>query len=415
MSKKIAKTISLFLFLPLIGISLLPVSMSTSESSWHIETLSIENADGPSSMVVDSSGSPHIAYFDSSSWDIKYVWFDGVKWNISVIGKGGPFLSLTLDSKGNPHIAYTGSHLFYASWDGNKWNIEEVGDASDVLFTSLNLDSSGNPHICYSYIQSDEPHNIVIKYVVFEDNNWSTETIDKEKSIGNVPMALDKEGNPHICYWFENNTSSGLKYLWFDGSWHIETIREDVGDYSMTLDENGNPHISYSGDPDKDLKYLWFDGEEWHKEIVDAKGEVGMRNSIALDSFGNPHIAYFDSSNLNIKYAWFDGNNWHIEIVDREANTEKYPFIAMVLDKNDNPHITYTDYTNHSLKYATYSEPVQTSSKPAIGLNQSLIISVSLVSIIIVAVGISIWYRKKRRLIKQETKENKVKPKNENK
>jgi hypothetical protein len=63
------------------------------------------------------------------------------------------YSSIALDDSGNPHIAYlkedTGV-LKYVAWNGSSWDIQTVDWDGDVgEFTSLALDSSGNPHISY--------------------------------------------------------------------------------------------------------------------------------------------------------------------------------------------------------------------------------------------------------------------------
>ncbi len=104
----------------------------------------------------DSSGNPHISYWDYTNYDLKYAAWDGNGWKIETLdsnGYVGEFTSLALDSAGNPHISYldyTNDDLKYATWDGNSWNIETVDSNGWVGdFTSLALDSSGNPHISY--------------------------------------------------------------------------------------------------------------------------------------------------------------------------------------------------------------------------------------------------------------------------
>ena len=101
------------------------------------------------------------------------------------------------------------------------------------------------------------------------------------------------------------------------GEWQLTVVDSTgwIGSYtSLALDSSGNPRISYHGD--NDLKYAWYDGT-WHTETIDSTGTyaVGLYTSLALDSGGNPHISYYDSTNDDLKYAWYDGT-WHIETVD---------------------------------------------------------------------------------------------------
>jgi PKD repeat protein len=97
------------------------------------------------------------------------------------------------------------------------------------------------------------------------------------------------------------------------------------------------------------LKYAYYDGS-WHNETVDSTGNVGRFTSIALDTSNYPHISYRDVTNRDIKYAYYDGS-WHNETVDSPANVGQQTSIA--LDSSNNPHISYRDVTNEDLKYAT--------------------------------------------------------------
>ena len=89
-----------------------------------------------------------------------------------------------------------------------------------------------------------------------------------------------------------------------------DTVRVDgasgnVGMYtSIVLDSNNNPHISYYDNTNGDLKYAYYDGQ-WHSETIDSSGDVGLSNSLALDGSGNPHISYQDLTNGEIKYAYY--------------------------------------------------------------------------------------------------------------
>jgi len=72
------------------------------------------------SIALDSSDRPHISYY--AEGDLKYAYFDGVTWHISMIDTGGVgrYSSIALDSHDYPHISYrddTNNALKYA-WYG---------------------------------------------------------------------------------------------------------------------------------------------------------------------------------------------------------------------------------------------------------------------------------------------------------
>jgi len=124
---------------------------------WHIETVDSGGETGRyTSLALDSSDRPHIAYFDSTNLALKYAVGCDSKWEIQTLesGSSGRYASLALDVSDNPRISYytgyPGFNLRYAVWNGSSWDFETVDDADRVgSHNSLALDSSGNPYISY--------------------------------------------------------------------------------------------------------------------------------------------------------------------------------------------------------------------------------------------------------------------------
>ena len=155
---------------------------------------------------------------------------------------------------------------------------------------------------------------------------------------------------PHISYY--DYTNQNLKYAYYDGSWHIQTIDStgDVGSYtSLALDSNNNPHISYFDKTNTNLKYAYYDGS-WHIETVDSTGTVGLYTSLALDSIGNPSISYYDSTNTDLKYARKPGcgtvgdndNDGICNDSDNCVDTPNGPKLGTCTPSSDKPGITCT-------------------------------------------------------------------------
>jgi hypothetical protein len=113
---------------------------------------------------LDAEGRPHISYSEVVSGDLRYARWDGSEWHYSMpdsaqssggwVGIGS---SIEIDTSGNPHIAYVDvAHraIKYASWtpkDG--WKTEKadqmIGRSDNIDRVSLKLDSKQQPHIAY--------------------------------------------------------------------------------------------------------------------------------------------------------------------------------------------------------------------------------------------------------------------------
>lgn len=234
------------------------------------------------------------------------------------------------------------------------WSIETVDSIDEVgRYCSITLDTDNNPHI--SYLGGG------LKYAYF-DGSWHNE-IAYDPNFGGVgsfsSIELDSNNNPHmVCF---RIPVMDLEYVYYDGSWHNETVDSDghVGIYcSLARDTNDNLHISYChhDGTNYSLKYAKFDGS-WQIETVDNMGSVGQYSSISLDASNNPHISYYDTLNNNLKYAYFDGS-WHNETVDDAGDVNQVgAYCSIAIDSDDNPHISYmchmsTGWPNDDLKYA---------------------------------------------------------------
>lgn len=130
------------------------------DGTWHIETVDYDGGLVATSLILDAEGHPHISYHDLTynAYKMKYAWHDGTRWHIEVVENGGSryigaYSSLALDASGQPHIAYADQNaddLKYAWRDGTKWRVETVDSAGRVgTHLSLALDDVGQPHISY--------------------------------------------------------------------------------------------------------------------------------------------------------------------------------------------------------------------------------------------------------------------------
>ena len=313
---------------------------------------------GYTSLAIDSSGAPHISYYDDTNKALRYAYLDGGNW-VTTVADGqsgvGQWTSLALDSQDRPHISYydeTNRDLRYTYHDGVQWHSQTV-DGSGMVGqgTSLALDASDNPRISYY-----DEGNGDLRYAYHDGAQWHNETVDSYGDVGSyTSMVLDSSGHPHISYLQDYTSYWVLGYAHFDGAqWHNETADPNwgVGIYSsIAIDSNDHPHISYmDGNPDDFLKYAYHDGVQWFNARIDSDGAVGRFTSIEVDSTDHPHITYTENNARNLLYAHFDGVKWNREMVDSSGDVGK--FSSLVLDADDKAYVSYCRGWNGGLKYA---------------------------------------------------------------
>lgn len=349
---------------------------------WDIETVdSVGDVGRYTSIALDASGNPHISYSLSiaypATYDLKYAYRDASTWHTQTVDGGhygvGDDTCIALDSSGHPHISYydhdrpdpwdpVGWDLKYAHWDGSSWQIKRVDrggqEPYDVgRYTSIALGVGGYPHISYMDWTAT-----AVKYAHYDGSGWQTETVYNGDMSGwtGTSIAIDSSGYPHITFF--DNATQDLMYASSNGSsWTVQTVHGGA-DYvgygsSLALDDSDYPHISYGDYSNDDLKYAYWDGSGWQIQTPDSIGLVGRWSSLALNSIGNPAISYHDYGNRDLKYASWNGSSWHVETVADLGDVGV--FCSLALDGGGWPYISYYDVTNEDLKYAVGStEPI---------------------------------------------------------
>jgi hypothetical protein len=340
--------------------------VATSNTVWRIEEVDSGHVGWHSSLVLDSAGWPHIAYFDQGQDDLKYAYKDEGGWHIETVegaGYVGKFPSLALGSGDLPAISYcscTAEHcqtcddLKFAWHDGTDWNIYwadttgNVGEFNSLAVVAdrphisyydrtnhdlkyVYLDGSGIPHWAtvdsaspdvgrYTSLAVDAGHRFIsyvdvtnqhLKYAHYDGSTWNVSTLDNSANTG-FYSSLDlcktySPGAPRIAYW----SNGELKYAhkFFFGGWTFATLSSDPPDaISLALDPLCRPQISYYEEYNYDLKYMAQGTYGWTTETV-ATNVVDpcygcYETSLAVDSDYLPHIAFFDESHYGLSYAY---------------------------------------------------------------------------------------------------------------
>ncbi len=240
---------------------------------WNVEIVDSEKNVGQyTSIALDSSGYPHISYYSGTKGSLKYAKWDGRKWDVEIIESGnkekpnlehvfkkyqrkdiGLHTSIVLDSSGLPHISYYDrieGDLKYTKLDGKKWVVETVDSEGDIgMYTSIAVDYFGNPHISYNDKTKGD-----LKYAKWDGNKWVIKTVDSDGDVGMyTSIVLDGSDYPHISYSKydiddSNIISTDLKYAKWDGEkWVIESVDSTgyVGAYTSIDYSKNIAHISY--------------------------------------------------------------------------------------------------------------------------------------------------------------------------
>jgi hypothetical protein len=344
--------------------------MAQGQAAWQMEV--VDDGHGGNvgkftSLVIDSEGNFHIAYFDEGQNALRYAYrgrLDKQWYTMQVDRQAGEFASLAVDSHDHPHFVYNSRYLtglHYAYWDGTRWQTQIIDHDRTNHFTSVQVDAKGNPHISYYQEESaDGTYALHLKYAFFDGKIWYIETVNRKFATGKFnSIALDSSGRPHIAYSFAG--LGDLGYVFWDGSqwiYKVPDTRRTHNNYvgngnSIALDSTGNPHIAYFDLNNRKIKYTRWTGTAWQTEFVDkVVGNLALADhlSLKLDSHDRPHVAYYDSGIGALKYAERDDEGWHAEVVDNQGNVGEYPSLSF--DQHDQPYISYYDISGGQLRLA---------------------------------------------------------------
>jgi hypothetical protein len=304
-------------------------------SQWLTQTVDSEGSTGHIPVLaLHTDGNPHISYYDSTRAEMRYAHWDGSQWISQTVESAGGVAefgngSLVVDSSGRPHLSYqyfdswnAVSQLRYTWWDGTHWIVQTVEGSDHTsglgVDSSLALDSAGHPHISYVEVEWGVGN---LRYASWDGSQWVLETVDGSGHVGGsnnatgmarTSLKLDTDGNPHISYY--DATDGDPKYAYkVNNDWHIETVSDSADvmgqSNSLVLDSNGNPHISFCNATKKSLMYARQTGAGWEVQTVDTDGDVGTWAILALDRGDNPHISYYYrlEPNNGVRYARLPG------------------------------------------------------------------------------------------------------------
>lgn len=174
--------------------------------SWETETIGQSISGAHTSIDIDSSGDPGVAYahsqprsdvnryeygvsfarpgsFGSSSWSNETLDSD-------IRDEGA---ALAFDSSDNAHIAYMNrGRVYYAEQTSSGWDYKELGSA-DPDTVDIALDSSGDPHIVYQ-------DRYDLKHADGSFGSWDIDEVDGPSGAGIGPDIEIHDGRAFVVH-----------------------------------------------------------------------------------------------------------------------------------------------------------------------------------------------------------------------
>jgi hypothetical protein len=327
-----------------------------------------------SSIAVDASGRPHIAYRDYLHGYLMYGRKnDNFSWQVWTVdattGFAGWGVSMALDAAGNPHISYIRREhavdvgdLVYA-----KGTCTPNGQSASCSFsktvvdtnvnsinasggTSLAIDGAGIPHIAYF----DHTHQQLKWARKLPDIGWDKTNV-VHSAGGGVSMVPDADGFPHMA--FADSESGTLKYVrivchFILCGWAFETIDQGMTP-ALKRAASGKVHVAYRRSSNIRYAARTCTGETctWSTPQVVGYSGIGMFPGLALDTAGAPVISF-----VRPEHFWYElihatrwKFGWSLEVVDSDASITANSSIA--IDSGNRRHISYPGDSDQSLRY----------------------------------------------------------------
>lgn len=200
-------------------------------NKWQCTTIDAGGQVGRyTSLVLDSANKAHISYYDKTNGNLKFAHEVGTGgncgsglWQCDTIDNSshdvGEHTSIALDASGYPQIAYedeTWGDLKYACLTAAGWSIYTVaGDGSGPIHTgedtSLEIGSDGRPRISYHQETNEDLDYAIRTDVCGVPGTWEIQHVDTIGDQGeDNSLALKSDDTPCISYHDESN--GNLKY-----------------------------------------------------------------------------------------------------------------------------------------------------------------------------------------------------------
>jgi len=183
---------------------------------WHLELVDGDGYADGASLAVDGLGRAHIAYRDYYNAKLKYAQKEGASWTLLEFTDcqyTGMNASLALSPQGLPWIAHSSSQsysLLFSEQDEEGGWFHEVVDAAAKSRAEKSLAVTPGRQPFVVYCDGNLPG---LKYAVRQGGGEWTVSVLVTHGGRYCSLAMDSEGDPHVCYQMEGYPNSELWYV----------------------------------------------------------------------------------------------------------------------------------------------------------------------------------------------------------
>lgn len=269
-------------------------------SNWTRANVAVGSAHD---FALAGSGARHASYRRAGG--LYYAYSSGGAWTEDLVDTGvGTFgrTSIALDATGVPHIAYgntsTGG-LYYANKTGGTWAVEPV-NATGGSVAALTLDGSGKAHVLYS--ETSVGHSVW--YATNASGTWvKTFLSGQSNTIQSAAVALDSGGAMHVAYAVGDGACT-IMYMNYAGGSATESLVEEAAGCMASLTLRGHlvPYIGYR--KAQQMMYALPDGGGWSKNVISTLSWLGGDYVSLAFSSGNVMHFSFKDQNADLAYGF---------------------------------------------------------------------------------------------------------------
>jgi hypothetical protein len=370
-------TITFFMF------ALILTNQSIAQQWWNVGDPGFSaGAVNATSIAIDGSGTPYIAYQDAVNTKATVMKYNGTNW--VVVGSAGfsagtaNDISIAIDGSGTPYVAYDDAYNSgketAKKYNGTSWVDVGLADfsAGQVLFTSMAIDGSGTPYVAYM----DWGNNYGATVMKYSAGSWQPVGSPNFSGgeVANTSIAIDGNGTPYVAYQDVGNSSQKATVRKYNGAnWVVvgsAGFSAGLASYiSIAIDGNGTPYVAYSDYSVSPYKATVkkYNGTSWVDVGLAGGFSAGSASyiSMAIDGSGTPYVAYLDYNEYPNKVTAkkYNGTSWvDVGSAGGFVSTNLAAFISITIAPNGIPVVAYQDGANSN--NATVKKYSQSQSDP---------------------------------------------------